>query len=272
MIVKRQTSSTCTSAGSTGNSGSSQDSSFNAANKRMMLVTAHATCACLAFAFFFPIGGILIRVADFNNTLWIHSGTQIASYILYTAAVGMGIWCATNPNSGEIRDRHAALGLFLFCLLFFQAPAGWMHHRGYKKNGGRTIWSHIHLWIGRVAITLGIINGGFGFLVTGTAGGGPIAYIVLATAIWIAYVLSIIYGEHKRRQSVVRLVDTQKSGPRVSRLSIRWKPPRDMDEHGLAGPITIHSSQERHEVQYSLPMPPKWERGGGGLGSHPLAS
>ena len=271
MIVRRQTSSTCTLTGSTGNSDPSQDSSFNIATTRMRVITVHAVCACLAFAFFFPIGGILIRVAHFNNTLWIHVGMQIAAYILYTASVGMGIWIAKHPNSGEIKSKHPIIGLFLFCLLFFQAPAGWMHHQGYKKYGRRTIWSYIHLWIGRVAITLGILNAGFGFMLSGTSGSGPITYVVLATLIWIAYVLSIVYGEHKRLRKVVKqVVVNNKPGNRISRLSFMGIMPRIVDEQNLPEPVTMRSSQERHEIQPGLPMPPMGYFEGGGLRSHPL--
>jgi hypothetical protein len=30
----------------------------------------------------------------------------------------------------------------------------------FKKTRARQIWSHLHIWNGRVAVTLGIINGG----------------------------------------------------------------------------------------------------------------
>jgi hypothetical protein len=50
----------------------------------------------------------------------------------------------------------------LFILIFFQPILGYMHHRLFKKYKRRTFWSHAHIWLGRIIITLGIINGGLG--------------------------------------------------------------------------------------------------------------
>lgn len=266
MIVKRQTSTDCSTNGTSGSS-ISQDSTSN--STYTMVITAHAVLACLAFALFFPIGGILIRVAQFNGTLWVHAGLQIAAYLVYTAAVGIGIWITQHPNFGELQNKHPIIGLFLFALLLFQAPAGWMHHVGYKKYGGRTFWSHIHLWIGRVAITLGIINAGFGFILRGTTGSGPIAYAVLATLIWIAYVLAIIYGERRRTKKLAKSV----SPVQQRRASVK----RDVfgadDERGLNEPTSMEMqmrpSGDHRPRHLEISVPSQGYYGGGSLGSHP---
>lgn len=237
-----------------------------------MIITAHAVCACLAFAFFFPIGGILIRVAHFKNTLWIHAGLQVAAYVVYIAAVVMGIWIVQNPDFGELQNKHPIIGLFLFALLFFQAPAGWMHHVGYKKYGGRTFWSHIHLWIGRIAITLGIINAGFGFVLSGTSGTGPIAYAVAAAIIWLAYVLAVVYGELKRNKTLAKSVSpVQQPG---WRRSMRRITTADDDEERLnqTGMEMRPPSDERHPRHLEI----RTHFGGyyesGGLRSHLAAT
>lgn len=57
-----------------------------------MVVTAHAVLACLAFAFLFPVGGILIRLASFRGVWLVHGLIQIVAYIFYIAAFGLGIY------------------------------------------------------------------------------------------------------------------------------------------------------------------------------------
>lgn len=153
----------------------------------------------------------MIRLCHSPSTLWAHAGLQIGAYVMYTAAVGLGIYIALNPNLGELQDKHPIIGLSLFGLLLFQAPAGWMHHLGYKKYGGRTLWSYIHLWIGRVAIPLGIVNAGFGFILSGTTGTGPTAYAAVAAIIWAAYLVSVVIGEQQRRKKLAESTISQMS-------------------------------------------------------------
>lgn len=226
MVVRRQYSSSCTTngSGSPSNSTLINNSSSNPDGERNMLVIAHSVMACLAFAFFFPIGGIVIRLSHFPGTLLAHASLQIGAYVMYTAAVGLGIYIALKPNSGELHNKHPIIGLFLFVLLMMQAPAGWMHHVGYKKYGGRTYWSYMHLWIGRIAITLGIINAGFGFMLTGTTGAGPIVYAVAAGINWVTYVLCAVIGENQRRETVKAVI----SSPR--RMSANRNTTKDDDE------------------------------------------
>ena len=91
--------------------------------------------------------------------------------------------------------------MVVFAVLFFQPILGFLHHLGFKKSGMRTIWSHLHLWVGRLAITLGIINGGLGFKLTGNTGGGMIAYSVCAGIMWLLWVAAAVYGERKRSRA-----------------------------------------------------------------------
>lgn len=81
-----------------------------------------------------------------------------------------------------------------------------MHHIMYKKYQGRTAWSHMHLWLGRIAITLGIINGGLGFQLADRlrmgSKPGMIAYSVVAGVVWLTWVAASIMGEKRRGKAV----------------------------------------------------------------------
>lgn len=93
---------------------------------------------------------------------------------------------------------HTTVGVVVFALLFLQPIGGWMHHRMFKKKGTRTFWSYGHIWLGRLLITLGIINGGLGFRLAANTHTGYIVYSVVAGIVWLLYVASIVYGERKR--------------------------------------------------------------------------
>lgn len=72
----------------------------------------------------------------------------------------------------------------------------------FKKTGGRTFWSYAHVWLGRILITLAIINGGLGLQLADNSKSGEIAYGVIAAVVWLVYVASIIIGERKRSKNL----------------------------------------------------------------------
>jgi hypothetical protein len=102
---------------------------------------------------------------------------------------------------GELSDKHPIIGFVLLGMLLLQGPLGYIHHTAYKRSSQRTIWSHIHLWLGRIAIPLGIINGGFGFELAGDIGTkAMIAYCVVAAVIYVVYLTVAIFGEVRRKR------------------------------------------------------------------------
>jgi hypothetical protein len=92
-------------------------------------------------------------------------------------------------------------------LLFFQPLLGFIHHVQFKKHARRTFWSHAHVWLGRVVVTLGIVNGGLGLLLASDApaftGFRPdqrqiAAYAVVAAFMWLLWVVAAVVGERRR--------------------------------------------------------------------------
>jgi len=77
-----------------------------------------------------------------------------------------------------------------------------MHHRYYKQIGCRTLWSHLHLWIGRLAIPVGIANGVFGFHKARESILIQVVFAMFGGFIFLVYIGSAIYGERKRRQKI----------------------------------------------------------------------
>jgi hypothetical protein len=99
-------------------------------------------------------------------------------------------------------NAHPIIGIVLFILLLIQPFLGYMHHAAFKRTQTRTAWSHGHIWLGRIIITLGIINGGLGFLLAANTSYGPIAYGVVAGVFWLAYVAASFIGERRRKRGL----------------------------------------------------------------------
>lgn len=51
----------------------------------------------------------------------------------------------------------------------------------------RTIITHAHIWLGRIIITMGMINGGLGLQLTGVSTGSYIAYGVVVGLFWLTW-------------------------------------------------------------------------------------
>ncbi|KAF2737236.1 CBD9-like protein [Polyplosphaeria fusca] len=178
---------------------------FHGAPKRVVrMYTAHAICACLAWAAIFPIGGIMIRLLSFTNLLWVHAGLQISGYCLYIVAVGLGIELSINPRFWRMDNKHVIIGLIIFGLFFVQMFTGYLHHYFFKKINGRHVCSYIHLWSGRLCIPLGMVNAGFGFQITHkTMDNWQVkVYTVFAVIIFVCYVASIVLGETRRKKQL----------------------------------------------------------------------
>lgn len=175
---------------------------------------AHGVLASLAFVIFFPIGSILIRLASFRGLWLIHGLFQIFAFVVYIAAFALGVWMTQQaPSQVNLIGRyHPIIGIVLFVVLLVQPVLGLIHHFQYKKYGARTLCSYGHLWLGRLLITLGIINGGLGLLLaTQTGYGRPttgqvVAYSVVAGVMWLVWIISSIVGE-KRRATAARRVE-----------------------------------------------------------------
>lgn len=202
---------------------SDQASAFGSAasfDHATRILIAHAVLASLVWVVFVPWLAILLRLNIKNPiVLKLHAIGQVLSYVIYIAAAGLGIWLARQSAAyGIWNDPHPQLGLAILAIAFFQPIFGAVHHRIYKKratalqNGqptkppSRTIAGRIHLWVGRILIVLGIVNGGLGirlasyspFQTDATSRRAGIVYGVVAAVMFLLYVVFVVIFEVKR--------------------------------------------------------------------------
>lgn len=229
------------SSSSNGGSSSSnlsqngRSGAFGGASQETILL-AHGVMASLAFVGLFPIGGILIRVASFTGLVWVHAALQIVAFIIYIVAFAMGIWLAINGR--YLTNAHPIIGIVLLIILLAQPLGGWLHHRAFKRYGRRTTVSYAHIGIGRIAIILGMINGGLGLQLAGNQEQSSIiAYAAVAAVMGFLYLASIFYGERKRKRS---------AGAAHGRPAYRGEP-KEMSRY----------YEESSEGSYEVPPPPR---------------
>ncbi|KAL4970414.1 cytochrome b561 domain-containing protein [Aspergillus stella-maris] len=148
---------------------------------------AHGLVMGIAFGIIFPLGAILLRVFRSKYSVYVHIFFQLIGYVLMIAGLATGI------RVGKILDRlhnngHTTLGTVIVVFLLVQPLIGFWHHRRFKKTQSAGIWTHIHIWLGRVFLVLGIINGGTGLKLADNTTGGIIAYAVVAGLFGLAYI------------------------------------------------------------------------------------
>ncbi|KAH4194013.1 hypothetical protein HBI56_049810 [Parastagonospora nodorum] len=187
----------------------SPPSQFLLASRQKILI-AHGVLASLAFVLLFPTGSILLRLSTFRGAWLVHGLFQLFAYIIYIVAFALGIWMVNNIPYNLLSTYHPIIGIVLFVLLFFQPILGYVHHVQYKKYSRRTVWSYGHLWLGRIVITLGMINGGLGMLLASDAPafvnfrptrGQIVAYGVVAGIMWLLWLAAVVVGERRRARA-----------------------------------------------------------------------
>ncbi|ETS86828.1 hypothetical protein PFICI_00656 [Pestalotiopsis fici W106-1] len=174
--------------------------------------TAHGALAALAFVGLFPIGAIIMRLVPGRLTWLVHGIFQLIAYAVFISAAALGIYLVRMvriPPDGRsllsipTANAHPIIGIIILVVLFFQPALGWFHHLRFKRLGCRTACSHAHIWVGRIAVTLGIINGGLGLQLARASRPAVIAYSVIAAIVWLTWVAAAVIGERRRRSNAV---------------------------------------------------------------------
>ena len=79
-----------------------------------------------------------------------------------------------------------------------QPVLGTIHHRIYKTKKQRTAWATAHVWLGRIIITLAIINGGLGLRLSENTRKGEIAYGVIGGVVWLIWMAIAVWAEARK--------------------------------------------------------------------------
>ncbi|KAH6633727.1 hypothetical protein C7974DRAFT_375771 [Boeremia exigua] len=202
-FVKRQNLPYCDEV-SSGDGFTSIGSGGGGPSERRTMLIAHGVLASLAFVILFPAGAIAIRLASFPGVVWVHAIFQVFAYLVYIAAFGLGVYLALEMEM--IDHHHPIIGVVVLICIFLQPFFGYLHHVLFKKYQSRTFWSYVHIWLGRAAVTLGIINGGLGLQwadsMNMSSRGGIIAYAVIAAFVWLVWVAAMVIGERRRTRNM----------------------------------------------------------------------
>ncbi|KAK3077321.1 hypothetical protein LTS18_010586, partial [Coniosporium uncinatum] len=163
---------------------------------------AHGIVMCIAFFLIFPLGGIVLRVLRISHLARWHGLLQSFGILLFMVGTGLGGWSATVARQA-LCDPHAIIGFFLIPPLLLQPAFGVIAYRYFlRTNGQRGRWSHVHTWLGRITVLVGIIDGGLGLQYSNASEGAEIGYAVAAVlviAVWTGVIELWHSKEEKER-------------------------------------------------------------------------
>ncbi|KAG9231309.1 integral membrane protein-like protein [Amylocarpus encephaloides] len=171
-------------SGSSSSGSSSGSSSVISVADPHKLKRPHGIVMGIAVTILFPTGAMFVRL---RGHPWIHAGIQLASLICMIAGLGLGVKLAQSTDL-LFTNTHSVLGVAVVALFLVQPLLGLVHHHMYKRTGGRTIFSHLHIWYGRSLMLLAVINGGLGLDLATDNRPITIAYSVVAGVFGLAYI------------------------------------------------------------------------------------
>lgn len=196
---------------STGGSGSSFTA--DSSSDRM----AHGLIMSIAFLFLLPSFALTVYLPFPKKIRFIHAPLQVVDIILLIAGLVLGL--NLGRPIGFTAGYHQVIGYFVLGILFSLQPIlGALQHRHYTRTGGRSIFGVFHQWLGRLAILLGIINGGLGFMQTGPVGStyvprwSVVAYGIVAGLMFLLYVAVVCGSGFIKLRAKLRAERRSESG------------------------------------------------------------
>lgn len=189
-----------TYSGATSASGSGTSSGSGGGSN--IIAQTHGSLGFLAFAIFFPLGVIVLRIFSFRGLLWVHVAIQMLAYAVALAVLGTGAYLATTQKT--LLAAHPIIGFVVIGLLFLQPGLGFAHHIMYKRTGGSSVFTLPHIFWGRLWITVGIINGGLGLRMSNEDNDLIIAYSVVAGVMWLLWIASVLFAARRKSRRNIR--------------------------------------------------------------------
>ncbi|PQE32835.1 integral membrane protein [Rutstroemia sp. NJR-2017a WRK4] len=212
---------------------------------------AHAVLMILVFVGLMPLGIVSLRFL--NSPKW-HAINQTVSLAVALLGAALGFYLGTLYNKTKnFNSGHQIFGLIIVLAMIAQFVLGFLHHRIYKKTSATTKLAPIHVWLGRVVIPAGIINGFIGFPL---ADNSRYNWALLACTLFVVIILTpfLFFGFRRRQNNKIKAIVTETEGYQA-------EPWRQAQEQGY-GQSDINLGHMGANANANAGMPPAYAGGG----------
>ncbi|OTB14991.1 putative iron reductase domain protein [Daldinia sp. EC12] len=129
--------------------------------KKDVAALMHAIIMVFVSVGLYPFGIFILRLGSWVR--W-HGINQAFAFVLTIIGSSLGFSISKFYNrSKKVNTAHQVIGILIFIFIFAQFALGFFHHRTFKKTQQTTKMAPIHVWMGRVIIVMGVVNGFLGF-------------------------------------------------------------------------------------------------------------
>ncbi|KAL1854152.1 hypothetical protein Plec18170_004916 [Paecilomyces lecythidis] len=142
-----------------------------------MAVKIHGFIMTICFMGIFYFGTVMIRWPH-SQSFRLHWVAQLVASLLAIASAAYMLSRAKHLGT------HKRIGLVATSLLIVQGWVGYKHHIVFVQQHRRSLFSTLHVWLGRSILCLGIFNIGTGMYYSG--------WSVLGLSVWFVIALSEI--------------------------------------------------------------------------------
>ncbi|KAK4193314.1 hypothetical protein QBC35DRAFT_511231 [Podospora australis] len=163
------------------------------------ILAAHGIIAALVMAVLYPLGSLLMPLL---GKWWVHGAWQVIAFALMWAAFGLGVQSAKDRGI-LFSQTHTILGTVVIAFFGIQPALGYYHHLQYVKTQSRGAVSYVHIWLGRILMLLGVINGGLGLQLSQERNSLVVAYSVVAGIIYACYIFAKAFTVLGRKNRTV---------------------------------------------------------------------
>ncbi|KAL5340586.1 hypothetical protein BJX70DRAFT_101349 [Aspergillus crustosus] len=173
------------------------------------IALTHGFLMVLSFLILFPLFALSVPLG--YPVMKIHAPLQAITVAIAVlgAILGFNLW----SSAGRPNQTHPILGLTVITsLLLFQPVLGYLQHRHFIREGGKSYFAYVHRWLGRIGIVFGAVNGILGLLWVGAGDGGAgwlhsalVLYAVVAGGVALGYIGlrgRVWLAERRRRKGV----------------------------------------------------------------------
>lgn len=161
--------------------------SSTAAGSLFSLMKIHGFVAAMAMLLF-PIGVYLLRSPASKSGFSRHWMVQVTGAAMLTFTVVSGLYHSLFVHQ-HFNSIHQWLGVALAATFPTQIYLGILHHRHYVVHRSRSNVSHLHIWTGRVAMLLGVLNVYLGCRLAGLSLEVPGSFFV----VWLLEVILLVF-------------------------------------------------------------------------------
>lgn len=155
-------------------------------------VKAHGTIMTICFMGIFFYGTVMIRWPH-PQSFRLHWTAQLGASLLAIASAAFML--STAKHLGP----HKTTGLIATSLLILQSWLGYKHHIVFVKLRRRSLYSTLHVWLGRCVLCMGIFNIGSGMYYSGWSALGLAVWLAVAVS-ELALFIYVSFRHHRRKQ------------------------------------------------------------------------